>query len=103
MTITVYNEAGEVVTDPQEQARKLREAYGGKWVVVYNEAGEPTGVAATDPSKFADPEVVAAHEAMNAETDAVRAAGGSPYGLGIYGEDGKRIIENTWSVVWPKR
>jgi hypothetical protein len=45
VTITVYNEAGEVVTDPQERARRLQAEFGGDWLVVYNKAGEPTGVA----------------------------------------------------------
>ncbi|MGX1786805.1 hypothetical protein ACWIGM_08720 [Bosea sp. NPDC055332] len=48
MTITVYNEAGEVVTDPQEQARRLRSEFGGDWIVVYDESGKPAGVAVRD-------------------------------------------------------
>lgn len=45
MTITVYNEAGEVVTDPQEQARRLQADFGPGEVRVYGEDGRQLAIA----------------------------------------------------------
>lgn len=102
-TITVHNEAGEVVTEPQEQARRLQAEFGGKWVVVYGGDGEPTGVALpASLDQPTDPELLAAFARMNAETDAVRAAGLDPHGWGVYDKDGKRVVEHTWVTARPK-
>ncbi|WP_089177223.1 hypothetical protein [Bosea sp. AS-1] len=39
MTITIYNEAGEVVTDPQEQARRLQAEFGPGEVRIFDNTG----------------------------------------------------------------
>lgn len=49
MTITVYNEAGEVVTDPHEQARRLRAEFGPGEVRVYDDAGRLLAVRNSSP------------------------------------------------------
>lgn len=48
-TLTVYNEAGELVTDPQEQAERIHREFGGRRVEVYNDAGDLVGVS--DPRR----------------------------------------------------
>lgn len=47
--ITIYNEAGEVVTDPREQARRLQAEFGPGEIRVYGEAGELLAVRKSGP------------------------------------------------------
>jgi hypothetical protein len=45
MPITIYNEAGEVVTDPHEQARRLAAYFGPGEVRIYGDDGEVLAMA----------------------------------------------------------
>lgn len=49
MTITIYNEAGEVVTDVQEQARRLQAEFGPGEVRIYGDDGELLAVRKSGP------------------------------------------------------
>lgn len=45
MTITIYNEAGEVVTDPHEQARRLQAQFAPGEVRIYGGDSEVLAIA----------------------------------------------------------
>lgn len=49
MTIAIYNEAGEVVTDSQERARRLQAEFGPGEVRVYSKDGGLLAVRKSGP------------------------------------------------------